>query len=697
MKSQKARSQKKAATNFDGNSSANRFRIVVAVFVFWVIIIGVRLVDLQTTQHAQLASKAVEQRRDKHKTKPLRGSILDRNGRDLAVTLEVETLEVNPTELENLEANAYRLAKVLGKNEREMLKTLSDGRDAKRLSIPLERELEIAKVEAIKNLGIKKGLIWRKAQKRYYPNDSLAAHIVGFANREDVGQAGIEATQEKILRGDFGEITTEKDGDGNVYELTKTISQPPRSVVLTIDYAIQHTVELALKNGIAAVKAKSGAAVVINPANGEILAMANAPTFNPNHPADAKQENWTNRAVQDFYEPGSTFKLVTYSGSLEEKVVTLDTTIDASAGAIKIGKRTIKDSGRAGVLSLTDALAKSSNVAAITLGQRLGKEKLYDYMRRFGYGSVTGVELPVESRGLMYAPEKWSADSIGSVPIGYEVGVTTLQSAAAFATIANNGVRIAPHIIKELRDENGNVVSQTQPENRRVVSETTARQMRGMLEAVTERGTAKLAQLASYTTGGKTGTAHKFDSAKGKYSESKFVASFVGVAPVNRPAVVIAVMIDEPQAGTHHGGDAAAPIFADIAEQILPALHIAPDKRDENLLAKNEPQTLAAPKVAAQTAPEKPDAKSPEKTNGKMETSADAKSDSKSDKPKSDEKSKTKQTDKGVLKSNAPRERIIETKKTTMAQPPNAAKSKPPVKNKAETSAKSSAKTKGKT
>ena len=703
MKAQRKQlpTKKTVVSNGSGGSSVTkRFGLVVVLLVLWMCGIGLRLVDLQTNQHEALLTKAVDQRRHEHKTKPLRGSILDRNGRELAVTLEAESLEIDPTELENTEQTAFQLGKILGKNPKELLFAFNDGKAARRRSIPVARELDAMTAEKIRNLGIPKGLIWRKEQKRFYPNDTLAAQVLGFTNREDIGQAGIESVEEKNLRGDYGQVTEERDGSGRVYELTEAINQEPRSVVLTIDYALQHTVEQALADGITASKAKSGAAVVLNPQNGEILAMANAPTFNPNKPGDSKPELWTNRAVQNFYEPGSTFKLVTYSATLEEKIAAPSDTIDARAGQIKIGSRIIKDSGSGGVLTLTQALARSSNVAAITLGERVGKERLYDYIRRFGYGATTGVELPVESRGLLYAPEKWSADSIGSVPIGYEVGVTTLQSAAAFGTIANDGVRIAPHIIKEIRENDGKLFAQPTPEQRRVVSETTARQMRQMLEAVTEAGgTAKRAQLAGYTSAGKTGTAYKYDPAKRKYSESKFVASFVGFAPINNPAVVIAVMIDEPMGGLHHGGDVAAPIFSDIAEQILPALHIAPDNFDNKTIPDDSlraqqtkaiaPNILAAKTVATTSVAPAPD----EKVSPPNALTAKATTRQKAEKPTP---VKAVAPEKASVKANEPRERMIESRKPSAVV--NAAKPKPPLitKTRAESLPKQTAK-KGKT
>lgn len=692
-----------AATSADasGNLSGTRFGFVVVLFVLWICVIGLRLFDLQNNQHEILRSKAVDQRRHEHQTKPLRGSILDRNGRELAITLEAESLEIDPTELENVEQASFQLGKILNKDSKELLFAINEGKAVKRRSISLARELDQATAEKIKSLGIGKGLIWRKDQKRFYPNETLAAQVLGFTNREDVGQAGIEAGQEKNLRGEYGEITEERDGMGRVYELTESINQRPRNVVLTIDYVIQHAVEQALAEGLAATKARSGAAVVLDPATGEILAMANAPTFNPNKPGDAKPEMWINRGVQNFYEPGSTFKLVTYSAALEEKVAAPTDQIDARAGSIKIGNRVIKDSSGGSVLSLTQALAKSSNVAAITLGQRIGKERLYEYIRRFGYGATTGVELPVESRGMLAAPEKWSADSIGSIPIGYEIGVTTLQSAAAFGAIANDGVRRAPHIIKEIREEDGKVFAQTAPEERRVVSATTARQMRQMLQAVTETGgTAQRAQLAGYTSAGKTGTAYKYDAEKRKYSESRYVASFVGFAPVDKPAVVIAVMIDEPRGGLHHGGDAAAPIFRDIAEQILPALHIVPDNfspvQNENLIAQ-QTKSVERDKLAVETTKTKIKiVVANEKSPGQNPPILTVAPGSKSLIKKLENKNIGKATAETVAaKLKEPREKIVTPKKTVASV--NSINRKELIKTKAETSPKPIVKIKGKT
>jgi cell division protein FtsI (penicillin-binding protein 3) len=320
--------------------------------------------------------------------------------------------------------------------------------------------------------------------------------------------------------------------------------------------------------------AKSAAAVVLDPHTGEILALANAPTFDPNEAGGTSAEARRNDALQNIYEPGSTFKLVAYTAALEEKLITPDTRIECP-GSIALPGRVVHDHAR-GSLTATEALAKSSNVAAIKLGQRLGNERLYEYIRRLGFGSKTGVELPGETAGLVRPVSKWQPGSIGSVPIGQEVGVTPVQMAAAYGTVANDGVRVAPHLVREVRDAEGRVIEQAQPETRRVVSEETARELRGMLESVTLKGTARAAQLEGYTAAGKTGTAQKVDPKTHAYSQTKYVASFVGFAPVERPAAVIIVVLDEPE-GLHQGGQVSAPVFSAIADQILPYLDVMPD------------------------------------------------------------------------------------------------------------------------
>jgi cell division protein FtsI (penicillin-binding protein 3) len=358
-------------------------------------------------------------------------------------------------------------------------------------------------------------------------------------------------------------------------------------VVLTIDQSVQFHAERALQSAVQRSRAKSGTAIVLDPRSGEILALANAPSFDPNYVAASSAEARSNWALQNIYEPGSTFKIVAFSAALDRKLTKPEDRIDCQMGAITVAGRVVHDHHPFGSLTIAEALAKSSNVGAIKLGIRVGDESMYDYITRYGFGSRTGIELPGETAGILRKVDRWQPSSIGSIAIGQEIGVTPVQMAAAFGAVANDGIRIAPHIIREVRNAAGMVVYKSQPEQRQVVNAETAVALRGMLEGVTLRGTAKQAQLDGYSAAGKTGTAQKIDPRTRSYSASKFVASFVGFAPVNNPQVVIIVVIDEP-AGAYHGGDVAAPVFREIAEQVLPGLNIMPD-----IETKSAPELIA--------------------------------------------------------------------------------------------------------
>jgi len=315
---------------------------------------------------------------------------------------------------------------------------------------------------------------------------------------------------------------------------------------------------------------------VLDPHTGDILALANAPTFDPNDVSASPPAARANWALQNIYEPGSTFKVVAFSAAIEKGLAKPDDHIDCQMGSITVAKRVIHDGHPYGSLTIAEALAKSSNVAAIKLGLRVGDPTMHEFITRFGFGARTGIELPGETVGLVRPLHRWQPSSIGSIAIGQEVGVTPLQMVAAFGALANDGVRIAPHLIREIRNANGVTTYRPNPEQRRVIKKETAATLRGMLEGVTLNGTAKKAQLDGYSAAGKTGTAQKIDPRTRTYSATKFVASFVGFAPVNNPAVVIIVVIDEP-GGAYHGGDVAAPVFRQIAEQILPEMGVIPD------------------------------------------------------------------------------------------------------------------------
>jgi cell division protein FtsI/penicillin-binding protein 2 len=539
--------------------------------------VGARLAYLQTSQHAWLSNRARAQQTGVESEQAVRGLILDRQGRELARSVDIDSFFADPREVEKVDETAAGLARVLDLDAASLASRLKEAKDAKRGFIWLARKVDAERSEAVHALKLK-GVYSIEEQKRHYPNGALAAHVLGFIGGEDKegekGLAGVEQVYDASLKGEAGRVLFDKDGQRKVFESEGSAARDGRTLVLTIDQTVQYIVERELAAAVERTHAKSAAAVVLDPRTGEILALANAPTFDPNEAGGASAEARRNDALQNIYEPGSTFKIVAYTGALEEKLITPDTRIECP-GSISLPGRVVHDHAR-GSLTATEALAKSSNVAAIKLGQKLGNERLYSYIRQLGFGSKTGVELPGETAGLVRPVSKWQPGSIGSVPIGQEVGVTPVQMAAAYGAVANDGVRVAPHLVREVRDAEGRVVEQSQPEQHRVVSEETARELRGMLESVTLKGTARAAQLEGYTAAGKTGTAQKIDPKTHAYSQTKYVASFVGFAPVERPAAVIIVVLDEPE-GLHQGGQVSAPVFSAIADQILPYLDVMPD------------------------------------------------------------------------------------------------------------------------
>jgi cell division protein FtsI (penicillin-binding protein 3) len=556
---------------------ASRRRALVVAFVLaaWMFAIGARLVYLQTSQHDWLRARARLQQQDMVETSPWRGLLLDRQGRELARSVDTESFFVVPGEIKNVDETAARLAEVVGCERVALALRLKGAQEADRKFAWVARKLDEGQAEKIRSLGLE-GVYSLKEPKRFYPNGSLAAHVLGFVGLDEVGLAGVEQFYNERIRGEAGKVFMETDAHRRPYASFEVASRPGQEVVLTIDQMVQYRTEQALAAAVEQARAKSGTAIVLDPHTGEILALANAPSFDPNNARAASPEARLNEALQNIYEPGSTFKIVAYSAAIEEGLVKPEDHIDCQMGSITVAGRLIHDHHSFGTLTIADALAKSSNVAAIKLGLKVGDERMYDYITRFGFGSRTGVELPGETAGLVRPIKRWQPSSIGSIAMGQEVGVTPLQMAAAFGALANNGMRVAPHVVREIRAADGATLFRATPEERRVVNAETAKALRGMLEGVTLNGTAKRAQLDGYTAAGKTGTAQKIDPVTKTYSKTKYIGSFVGFAPVENPAVVIIVVIDEPL-GAYHGGDVAAPVFRQIAEQILPDLNIAPD------------------------------------------------------------------------------------------------------------------------
>ena len=424
------------------------------------------------------------------------------------------------------------------------------------------------------------GIHFQKEAKRFYPKRELAAQMLGYVGTDDQGLSGLERQFNSELQGKPGKLMISVDARRRWFSSVEKQPEPGNNVVLTVDQNIQYIAERELETAMEQTKSIAGTVIVQNPSTGEILALANRPTFNPNLRKEITVEALKDRAVSDIYEPGSTFKIVTVSAGLEEKITRPDELFDCQMGSIVINGMRIRDSKPHGVLSVADIIAESSDVGAIKIALRLGDDRFYKYIRAFGFGQQTGIELPGETRGMTKPVNRWSKVSIGAISMGQEIGISPLQLIALISTIANDGVWVAPRIVA------GTVEPQSTPqmisfqpaEGRRVISSLTAAQMRSILQGVVlhPHGTGRRALLEGYSSAGKTGTAQKVDPATRAYSKTKYVASFAGFAPVNDPKISVAVILDSA-VGLHQGGQISAPVFQRVAQQVLEYLHVPHD------------------------------------------------------------------------------------------------------------------------
>src|SRR5436190_5827316 len=584
-----------------------RFMLVVAVFAIWIGGISVRLVNLQVTQHAWLKERAVDLRQDVKQTRMLRGTIFDRNERALAMSVHVKTLYADPSEIADTNAAAKSVAAVLKIDAAQLATQLRQGKEANKRYIPIAKKLDedlVQKVnKALDTPDVKKadqpyfaGLHWRDDQRRSYPYKTLASQVVGFSNAEDDGKAGVEQTQDDALHGAIIKKLQERDRLGRVYDETVFERDTPSDIVLTLDTAVQYLTEQALENGVRAAQARSGMAIVMNPKTGEILALANYPTFDANTINQASPDSIGNKAIQSVYSPGSVFKLVTYSSALEKHLFSPDDKIDAGNGSITVANHVFSDH-HTGTMTYSEALAHSSDICAIKTGMRVGREDFAAMVKKMGFGGRTGIELPAETAGIVRPVDKWNGDSLASMSIGYEIGVTALQMISAFATIANDGIRAQPHIIREIRRSDDQPKTVTQTEQTQVVTAETARNLKTMLRQVVLTGTGRRAQLNGYAVAGKTGTAWKFNSKSKSIDSSKYVSSFIGMAPAEDPQIVVAVVMDEPRVGARDGGMVSAPVFREIAQQVLEEMKVAknPAIKPNAMIAQEVPETNDKP------------------------------------------------------------------------------------------------------
>ena len=554
--------------------NARLITVGVALLLCWVAI-GYRLVIVQAAESEEYAAHGLDQRLHRETLAADRGTIFDRDGRELAVTVDSVTVYADPREIEDPHVVARLLAPLIGRASTDVEAALSQDTTFVYVARQLDRA-DADRVEAARLPGI----YFLTEPKRVYPVGALAAHVIGFVRPDDnVGLEGLEFQYDGELSGSPGELRVERDPYGRTIpqgDYFVAPAEPGSDLVLTLKTEIQFAAEQALRTALARTGAGAGSVVVLDPATGEVLAMVNLPAFDPNDRSDLAADDIRNRAVTDVFEPGSTQKLVTVSAALEAGLVQPTTTL-AIPKRIEILDTVFEDfTLHPDQLTVTEIVAHSSNLGTILLGEMLGADKMHQAMFGFGQGRLSGIDFPGEAEGVLRPPEEWCITTcVAGTSIGYHVSVTTLQMAMVYATIANDGVWVQPHLVREVVDGRG-ARRPVQALERRVVSIETARRMQLMLEAVVDRGTGEQARISGYRVGGKTGTTKKYLAETEEYSDEDVVASFIGMAPIERPRVVVAVVLDAPREDAS-GGRGAAPVFAEVGLASLHQLGVPPD------------------------------------------------------------------------------------------------------------------------
>lgn len=552
-----------------------RLLILAAVALFWMCAVFGRLTYLQLIRHGDYMARALRQQRRTLEITPKRGAIYDRNMQPLAMSIPVESAFAVPSEVKDAPLAARLLSGILGMPADMIREKLESGSTF----VWIQRKLPPEKVQAITALNLK-GIYFQEENQRYYPKREMAAHVLGFVDVDEKGLGGIEHEYDALIRGKGERIVVMADARQRWFDGGEAQRDSGANIVLTIDEKIQYIAERELAAVIEQRHAPAGSVIVQDPNTGAILALANWPKYNPNAALEVSTEKRTDRAVSMIYEPGSTFKLVTLAAAFDQNLIRADEVFDCENGSVVVAGHRIHDHKKYGLLTVGEVLANSSDVGAIKIALRLGSPKFYDYIRAFGFGSPTGIDLPGESRGILRRLDSWGSFSIGSISMGQEVGVTQIQLVTAVSAVANGGLLYKPRVVQEIRRGETTLPldgpSAPAPP-KRVIREETAATLRRLMEGVVLRGTGKSARLDGWTVAGKTGTAQKIDPDTGRYSPTNVIASFTGFAPINNPAVTILVSIDSPAGYPHGGGDVAAPVFKRIAEQVLPYLDVPRD------------------------------------------------------------------------------------------------------------------------
>lgn len=577
-----------------------RFRIFIVLFFFMIafMVIFARVFQLQVIMAPDLKAMAERQHKKVVRLNPKRGVIYDRNMEVMAVDIEVDSLFAHPTLIAEKRSAAQRLSPILGMSVRSLQKKLN----SKSPFIWVKRQLPISEVKKIKKMNLE-NFGFRKERKRYYPEPSLAAHVIGFSGVDSRGLEGLELMYDDFLKGEPVFRKRERDAHGSeiiMKGLDLVTTTEEKNIVLTIDKTIQYIAEKELKKTVKKFNAKAGEVIVMDSWTGEILAMVNEPSFNPNLFRKLKPANWRNRTVTDLFEPGSTFKVFMMAAALENGNIKPNDIFYGEEGSYKIYSETIHDYKKFGWLSVPQIMKYSSNIGAVKIAERMGKKDFDKYIRLFGFGSKTGIDLPGESRGLVRDVRDWSKVSLATISFGQGISVTGIQLVTALSSIANGGYLMKPYVVKKLLNDDGSTMKEVVPTiRRRILSADTVKIMKKILKGVTEKGgTGVNASLSGYTVAGKTGTAQKVDLVKGGYGDG-YLSSFMGFLPVDSPRLTMFIAIDEPE-GLFYGGQVAAPLFREIARQVMPYLGVLPDYQDSKPLmtrtAQVRPEKLTVQK-----------------------------------------------------------------------------------------------------
>jgi cell division protein FtsI (penicillin-binding protein 3) len=552
-----------------------RLLVCAALLGAWTTAIEARLVYLQVFQHAELMTRADRQQMRTVVPPAKRGEIFDRKGRVMAYSVDADTIAAVPTDIDDPADVAAQVCGALDGCGAERRQAIARSLARRAPFAYIARQVTPDEARRVRALALP-GVTLLKESRRYYPNSELAAHVIGYVGLDNVGLGGIESAYDSQIRGKEGKILIQTDAKRHaIFSRVERPATAGAGVELTIDQYLQHVAERELRVGVEENHAAGGTAIVMDPHTGEILALANWPTFNPNAFAKADEDARRNRAIQSLYEPGSTFKIVTASAALEQHVITPETMIETSPGFITFpGRKPIYDTHHYGLIPFTDVIVKSSNVGAIKVGLKLGPERLGDYISRFGFGQTLGPDFRGETAGIVWSPAQLNDSALASVSMGYQVGVTPLQMVTAASVVANGGRRLQPRVVRAFIKD-GRRLEVAHKQVLESITEDTAATMTTIMEQVVERGTARAAQIPGYTIAGKTGTAAKL--VNGRYQKSDYNASFVGFIPSRKPALTILVVIDSPHGNGYTGGAVSAPVFKRIAEAAVTYLGIVPN------------------------------------------------------------------------------------------------------------------------